>query len=464
MPSLFSRLRLMSIRLAYVGYCTATKVRQWPSVALDSRPRFLSDETSRPAAGGLYAIVVKYARFGLTSDFMALLDALERAGVNAIVVCNGRLSPGEHDRLLERAHRVLVRRNVGRDMGAYRAASLHLHAQGLRPQRVLYFNDSIFYLKGERLDALVRDLCGGAFDVTGAFENHEKAHHLGSYALSVGGRVFGHRHVQQFWQRYRPYDLRPHAILHGEVGLSACLKRCGFTIDVVYGAEKLVRRLHALDLRTLMSMINVMRPAFRLQPLDHLVAQSMSALRLIEPLSVSEPVVAVRAPAVDDAAAAAPDAAARPALEPSAAPTLGNYRAARKAQLAQQCKAADEARRAQSLQAAQAAAVTLVADNRLTVEMAESLARQALIDRLMLEVTQGSQVHLGFGLFRTLMDCPIVKRDLIARDIYLEHDCEMLMSDVDADTRAMVVRALINRGRPMFVQGRRRFLLDHGLV
>lgn len=62
------------------------------------------------------------------------------------------------------------------------------------------------------------------------------------------------------------------------------------------------------------------------------------------------------------------------------------------------------------------------------------------------------------------MRCPIVKRDLVARDIYMEYDCEMLLDDVDSETRTMIVRALVNRGRPLHVKGRRKFMLDHGLV
>lgn len=437
MRGLLRMLRAMATRLAFHGYCAVTKIRQWPSILRERRPAFLSDESQRPAQGDAYAIVVKYAKFGLTPDFLDLLQSLETSGVNAIVVCNGRLDAASHALLLRSVHRVLVRRNVGRDMGAYRAATLYLDEQGLKPGRMLYLNDSIFFLKGKELDGLVEALCQRHFDVTGSFENHEKAHHVGSYALAVSGEVFSDPDVVQFWRRYRPYDLRPHAIMHGEVALSVCLKRRGYSIDVIYGAEKLVHQLNALDLRGLIALTEVMRPAFRLQPLEGLMAQSMAALRLVEPLSVASQV----RPAVTEAVEPAV-----PVVTASGTPTLASYRA-RRAELARQ---------------AQAPALAPVDEQAFKV--AEALARRALVDRIMMEVTQGSQIHLGFGLFRTLMRCPIVKKDLIARDIYFEHDCEMILQDVDSELRAKIVREMVNRGRPIFAQGRLRFLLDHGLV
>ena len=63
---------------------------------------------------------------------------------------------------------------------------------------------------------------------------------------------------------------------------------------------------------------------------------------------------------------------------------------------------------------------------------------------------------MGQGYVRLLSPCGTVVADRDAAKVGSKLE--------DADTRAMVVGALTNRGRPMFVQGRRRFLLDHGLV
>jgi lipopolysaccharide biosynthesis protein len=170
--------------------------------------------------------------------------------------------------LKQYAHRIPVRANVGRDMGAYRAATLYFHDQGLRPDRMLYFNDSVLYLKGRGLSDLIGRLVNSRYDVVGAFENHQFDYHIGSYVFAVSGAVFRDPRLQRFWRRYRPYDLRTHAITHGEIALSRHLKRGGYSIDVVYSAERLAQRLYRLDLISLVGLIPFMRPAFRLHPLD----------------------------------------------------------------------------------------------------------------------------------------------------------------------------------------------------
>jgi hypothetical protein len=408
---------------AYHLYCVATKVRHWPRVLREYRPRLLLDETPRPAQGERYAIVVKYARMGLAPDFLDLLDALERAGINAIVVCNGALDPAAHDRLRQRVHRILVRANVGRDIGAYRAATLHLAGQGLRPARMLYLNDSVFYLKGPSLDEMIVALRDSTFDVAGTFENHEFSHHLGSYTLSLDGRVFNDAQVLRFWRGYRPYDLRPHAIRSGEIALSVCLKRQGYTMDALFGVERLMRHLQRLDLSGMLALVSHMRPAFRKIPLEQLMAQPMSALRMVPAL-----------------AAAAP---ARP-MALSRTPTLTGFRQ----------------------HGAQLGGVPGLrgAGPRRPADVADELARQALIDHFMREVTRSSQIHMGFGLYRKLMQCPIVKKDLVLRDIYADYDCEALLGDLEEGQRTLIVREMGTRDRIAFAHGFKKFKLEHGLI
>ena len=182
-------------------YLLALKIIQFPNVIFEYDPRFCADEIMTPSRGEAYAIIVKYARFGLSDDFIELLKSLQAAGVNPIVVCNGRLRAEEREQLGEYAQRILVRNNIGRDMGAYRAATLYLHKTGLAPRRALYFNDSIFYLGGSHLDRMVRDLADSPFDVVGAFENHQHEHHIGTYAFSLSGEAFSNPKVLRILEK-----------------------------------------------------------------------------------------------------------------------------------------------------------------------------------------------------------------------------------------------------------------------
>lgn len=395
------KIKLDRPRLAW--YLATKKLSQLPKILKERTPRIISDEICRPAdGGGVYAIVVKYVKFGLSPDFLALLDSLAAASVNAIVVCNGEPDPQMKALLAAKAHRVIVRRNVGRDFGAYRAATLHLQAQGFRPARVIYLNDSVYYLAGPALDDLTRRLAASSYDVVGALENHAHSHHLGSYALSLSGAAFADPKIVRFWQRYRPYDLRPYVIKKGELRLSNTLRRCGYRFDTVYGAEKLADRLAAMRLAEIVDHMRYLpRP-------DHGHGARIGVGRLARQ------------------------------------PVRGR------------------GRRAQGRQrpAGPPLRLPLGADDRPEA----ALVKATLIDAIMRAVSTHSQIHEGFGLFHRLFDCPLVKKDLLQRDIFTEHQMVAILAGLPKEERATVLRELINRGRPTHIRGKARFLMDHGLI
>lgn len=380
-------------RLAYYAYRAALKAAQQPRVLGERVPRILSDEVASPAVGTVYAIVVKYAPFRVEQDFLDLLATLRRCGVNAVVVCNGAPRAEEMARLRTSAHRILVRPNIGRDMGAYRAASLHL--AGLGATRVLYFNDSIFYLDGPDLQRMVEGLAGSAYDVAGTFENHEYFHHIGSFAFSVSGEVFDDPRVLDFWRGYKPYDLRPHAIVQGEIGFARCVKAAGYRIDVIYGADRLAARLDAMSVEQLAELL-------RYAPLNA-PRQSAAAL-LREPGATAAAIRAIRA-------------------EPPSrrAPT--------------------------TLQ-----------------RLGERMEREALVNQIMRTFIDTSQVHFGFGIYHRVMGVPIVKKDLLSRGVFLEHDITRILEALPDARRGALMRELITRGRPVRMGLLRRFLARHGLI
>lgn len=357
---------LVANRIALTVYVWAVKLCEWPAVFADERPRFVVDEIIAPARGDNYAIVVKYARFGLDDGVAELVAALARQGVNVILVCNGQPRPEHLDRLRADAHRVLVRRNIGRDFGAYRAATLLLEHEGLVPNRLLYFNDSVVYLDGPELDRLIAALLATPAGMLGAFENHETRHHLGSFAFAHSAEVVADPAVRRFWRRYRAYSLRPHAILRGEIRLTTLVKSRGHRLDVVYSAQRLASALQQLPASELVGL-------WRYLP---------SRTRGREPM-------------------AGPDT-----------PSL----------------------------------------------------RDALVDQLMASFMNNSQAHYGFGLFYRVLQAPIVKKDLLGRGVYLEHQCLRILDDLPPATAQAVVRLLANRGRPVQLRGLHRFRYRNGLI
>ncbi|MFG1357676.1 hypothetical protein [Xanthobacter pseudotagetidis] len=92
------------------------------------------------------------------------------------------------------------------------------------------------------------------------------------------------------------------------------------------------------------------------------------------------------------------------------------------------------------------------------------MVKATLIDAIMRAVSTHSQIHEGFGLLHRLFDCPLVKKDLLQRDIFTEHQMVAILAGLPKEERATVLRELINRGRPTHLRGKARFLMDHGLI
>lgn len=415
-------MKLTFRNIGYFPYIAYKKARQLPRVVSDLEPKFLSDETFSPAIGSVYAIVVCYSAFGVTEDFIDLLRSLRKANVNAIVVCNGHPQPAALERLRKEAHRILVRRNIGRDLGAYRAATLYLNAQALPASRVLYFNDSLIYLAGEGLDRMIQRLAEGKYPVIGTFENHEYEHHIGSYAFSVSGEVFKNPKMLAFWRRYRPYDIRPHAINKGEIGMSQRFKKLGYDIDVIYSLDRLGEKLHEMDAAQILELVRYMPTAWRSVFFDRTRKGPLGPeISLVDEFCDTPPAPPPR-PAGPVLLSASGGARTRPRAEPHA--------------------------------------IAPASEPLLSTRM--NLAKMALIDLILGEISIRSQVHMGFGVFHVLMKAPLVKKDLMQRGIYVEHDCNLILSNVPEGMRAAVLRQLINRGRPIYFRGMKLFRVHHG--
>lgn len=421
--SLLSFARRRMVQAVLWIYTLGSKLVQLPGVRWENQPRFESDEVVAPARGGVYAIVVKYAGHGESANLHVLLDALRRAQVNTVLVCNGEVPPEELRALSQRVHRVMVRRNVGRDFGAYRAATLSLLAQGLKPERMMYFNDSLLYIEGVELDRLVAEFIFSEFDVVGLGENQYQ-HHIGSYALSVEGAAFVHPKFRRFWQDYAPYDLRKHTIHSGELGLTAMLKGMGCSIDVVYDAARLARKLREMPLHEVVDAMRWLPFGFRRHALVDVLSHSFGARGMLLDAGIPE------------GAAGARDVSAAPAS--MGTPTLGALRSLRDA---------DGGVALLGREGVTTSAAPQLGEAKGMEQSAQRLSRQLLIDHILEQVTNGSQLHFGFGLFYRLLGCPVVKRDLFSRGLYREHDFADILDNVPAPTRQRMLRDLINRGR-----------------
>ena len=198
-------------------------------------------------ANGRYAIFVLWQPTGTIPWYVRnLLEELREQEVNAIAVVNHEVSAEQLSVLQRRCAEVLVRGNKGSDFGAYKDAALKLARENKAVSRVLLLNDSV-YVFPQGLKKLVAELLSDEYPVVAAYECWERLYHFQSFCVSLSGAVLYDPRIQEFWEQYRPISIRKWRIDHGEVGLSAALRKVSPRFKVVYGINELLDVLTAGD-------------------------------------------------------------------------------------------------------------------------------------------------------------------------------------------------------------------------
>ncbi|MFT4192587.1 MAG: rhamnan synthesis F family protein [Comamonas sp.] len=185
------------------------------------------------------------------------LEALAAQQVNVIVVTNARLSQAALDILRPYCWRIIERANVGRDMGAYKDATLYLRSHSTAIESILYLNDSI-YLFSRTTSDLFQKIYTSTSDICAPFESWDKTYHIQSYCLRLNQRIIDTPLFWEFWEDYRPVNTREWSILNGEIGLSNCIKKCSPSIEIIYSTHRLHQQLSALSpscIQSAMSLI-----------------------------------------------------------------------------------------------------------------------------------------------------------------------------------------------------------------
>lgn len=173
--------------------------------------------------GGKVMLLALYEKSLLRNDTLELLKEAKRNGVFVIAVNTLRLE--EQNYPSELADVYIERDNYGRDFGSYKAGMKYFFDKNFdeKCERLLIINDSIFFSK-IGLSEFVRNLFETNVEVLGATENSQHSHHLGSFCISVAGKITRNAKFKSFWSKYKLSNVRPLVIKRGEFGLSKLLK------------------------------------------------------------------------------------------------------------------------------------------------------------------------------------------------------------------------------------------------
>jgi hypothetical protein len=167
-----------------------------------------------------------------------LVKALTDSGFYVLAISNKRLADTDRKQLLAQCHYLIERYNVGRDFGAYKIGIRWFADKGMldKADYLALTNDSMFYTKSfskQLAEFLTVDEQWYAL-----FENYETHYHAQSFFQVFRKDVFNSASFRGFWNDYKPYSSRRHAIDQGEVLLSWTLRKAGFHVGVLYSSDR----------------------------------------------------------------------------------------------------------------------------------------------------------------------------------------------------------------------------------
>lgn len=180
------------------------------------------------------AIVLLFQPKGLAESVFLLCRHLSANGYAICAVSNAPLSSADRNRLAAQVWRVLERPNFGYDFGGYRDAIWTLRRWGVRPERLVILNDSIWFPLWDGDDTLARMERSG-FAVTGMIlRQRGDTRFLESYFFSIRREVLDHPAFRGFWDGLRLTSNKYKVIRRGERGFGEALLAGGLTMGALF--------------------------------------------------------------------------------------------------------------------------------------------------------------------------------------------------------------------------------------
>ena len=216
LKTIFFQFILISLRILVDKF---TKIKDYLNPLLYSEKRRIIQCYDGVASygSGRAAIFVVYRKEGIPFYIKNVLEQLKRLEVDCWVAVNQNASTEIIDYLKSNSHKVIVRKNFGRDIGAYKDVISKLNLNEI--QRLLIINDSVFYFS-KKLDSLFDRLFETQQEVLALTCSGEQHWHAQSYLLSLSRKVFLSSTFSHFWRSYKPFNSRFHAIKYGELEFS----------------------------------------------------------------------------------------------------------------------------------------------------------------------------------------------------------------------------------------------------
>jgi hypothetical protein len=182
-------------------------------------------------SGNIGNHVVMFVMYPGTTSLFSLkrsLDSLSNTNFSILVVINKNDRTNEIlDLLSGYEATVLLRPNIGRDIGAYQCGLYFLGGNSfeLDFEKIALINDSLYVTK-HTSDFYERFLMSPNSNCI--YMNNQDIHHASSHSLILDKKALNSRNLINFWTKYYPSSIRSHSIFKGEFGITLSLGKTYF--------------------------------------------------------------------------------------------------------------------------------------------------------------------------------------------------------------------------------------------
>ena len=167
------------------------------------------------------AFISHYNIHGIIQQcIMRLIYSLKESEYEVLII-SGLLSEEAIDWCINEGVGFMIRKNQGRDFGAFQDAWLSLSPKSIsnRCTNLILLNDSVYPLANLE-QTTWNNFLKGSDGVLGLTDSYQNGYHLQSYALNIPRIVLKTEWWNNYWLNYPSWGGTAMAIKYGEIGLS----------------------------------------------------------------------------------------------------------------------------------------------------------------------------------------------------------------------------------------------------
>lgn len=218
---------------------------------------------------------------GLNYSTIEYLKFIKSMGFGIIYVNNTSIEAIALEKLNSLCEMVFERKNIGRDIGAYRDVFLFIYQNGIleNAKYLLYANDSVTFIPGKFATTTKNSILEAmeyGYDGIYSHRNYCPASHYQSFFSLVSKNIFTSKLNIQFWEDYIPLSDRTHSIINGEIKWSQkVLNSFNSNSIVLYSPERFLGHIKAVKIPEGIGPIQILMPSISASISDSVARDKM---------------------------------------------------------------------------------------------------------------------------------------------------------------------------------------------